>query len=67
MWHAWGIGERHTGFWWGDLRKMVPLGRLRYMWANNIKMDINPSNAELNPICHLLAIFGAHHILHVSR
>jgi len=24
-------------------------------------------NAELNPICHLLAILGAHHILHFSR
>jgi hypothetical protein len=23
--------------------------------------------AELNPICHLLALLGAHHILHVSR
>jgi len=22
---------------------------------------------ELNPICHLLALAGAHHILHVSR
>jgi hypothetical protein len=30
-------------------------------------MEINPSNAELNPICHLLALLGAHHILHVSR
>jgi hypothetical protein len=28
---------------------------------------INPLNAELNPICHLLAFLGAHHILHVSR
>jgi len=27
----------------------------------------NPLNAELNPICHLLALLGAHHILHVSR
>jgi hypothetical protein len=27
---------------------------------------INPSNAQLNPICHLLALLGAHHILHVS-
>jgi hypothetical protein len=27
----------------------------------------NPSNAELNPISHLLALLGAHHILHVSR
>jgi hypothetical protein len=28
---------------------------------------INPLNAELNPFCHLLALLGAHHILHVSR
>jgi len=28
--------------------------------------DINPLNAELNPICHLLALLGAHHIFHVS-
>jgi hypothetical protein len=27
----------------------------------------NPLKAELNPICHLLALLGAHHILHVSR
>jgi len=26
----------------------------------------NPLNAELNPICLLLALFGAHHVLHVS-
>jgi len=26
-----------------------------------------PLNAELNPICHMLALLGAHHILHVSR
>jgi len=28
--------------------------------------DINPLNAELNPICHLLALLGAHPILHVG-
>jgi hypothetical protein len=28
---------------------------------------INPSNAELNPTCHLLALLGAHHMFHVSR
>jgi len=27
----------------------------------------NPLNAELNLICHLLALLGAHHILHVTR
>jgi hypothetical protein len=29
--------------------------------------QINPLNAELNAICHLLALLGAHYILHVSR
>jgi hypothetical protein len=26
----------------------------------------NPLNSELNPICHLLVLLGAHHIYHVS-
>jgi hypothetical protein len=29
--------------------------------------SFNPLNAELNPICHFLALLGAHPILHVSR
>ena len=29
--------------------------------------SLNPLNPELNPICHLLALLGAHHFLHVSR
>ena len=29
--------------------------------------NVNPLNAELNPICYLLALLGAHHFLHVSR
>jgi len=28
---------------------------------------LKPLNAELNSICHLLALLGAHHILYVSR
>jgi len=28
---------------------------------------LNSLSAEFNPICHLLALLGAHHILHVSR
>jgi len=27
----------------------------------------NPLNLELNPICYLLALLGAHHFLHVIR
>jgi len=29
--------------------------------------DLNPLNPELNPICYLLALLGAHHFLHFSR
>ena len=29
--------------------------------------EVNPLNAELKPICCLLALLGAHHFLHVSR
>ena len=31
------------------------------------RFQINPLNPELNPICYLLALLGAHHFLHVSR
>ena len=27
----------------------------------------NPLSHELNPICYLLVLLGAHHFLHVSR
>ena len=30
-------------------------------------VSINPLSAELNHICHLLALLRIHHILHVSR
>ena len=29
--------------------------------------QINPLNPELNPICYLLALLGAHNFFHVSR
>jgi hypothetical protein len=28
---------------------------------------LNPLNAELTPICYLLALLGDYHFLHVSR
>jgi len=28
---------------------------------------VNPLKPELNPICYLLALLGAHHFLHVIR
>ena len=30
-------------------------------------LRVNPLNPELNPICYLLALLGAHHFLHVSK
>ena len=35
--------------------------------SNSMTNTFNSLNAELNPTCYLLALLGAHHILHVSR
>ena len=35
--------------------------------SNHAKPEINHLNAQLNSICHLLALLGAHNILHVNR
>jgi len=46
------------------------LASLRHAYLISFLLEpegINPLNAEFNPICHLLALLGAHHILHVSR
>jgi hypothetical protein len=40
---------------------------ISYLGCVLLSASINPLNAELNPICHLLAFLGAHHFLHVSR
>jgi hypothetical protein len=38
-----------------------------YMCIRSIWYFLNPLNAKLNPICHLPALLGPHHILHISR
>jgi len=48
--------------WWSILVK--PKEQSWSLWCF---LSINLLNAKLNPICHLLALLGAHHILHVSR
>ena len=35
--------------------------------SQKINTVFNPLKPELNSICHLLALLGAHHFLHVSR
>jgi hypothetical protein len=47
----------------------------QFITLNKVTTDVqangcnlfNPLNAELNPICHLLALLEAHHFLHISR
>jgi len=49
--------------------RVKPKLQLPFLWYHYIlnKANLNPLNAELNLICHLLALLGAHHIFHVSR
>ena len=37
------------------------------MGSINFASFLNPLNVEFHPICHLLALLGAHRILHISR
>ena len=64
-WGAVSLGERLQ-----NRLTFIPL-TWRIWWApNNASkwhMGFNPLNAELNPICYLLVLLGAHHFLHVSR
>jgi len=45
----------------------LSLSRPILPWFYTKIMRFNPSKTELNPICYLLALLGAHHFLHVSR
>ena len=61
------------------MRNCIPGYELQYMiigtvidFTKNYSVNfyhrtVNPLNAELNPICHLLALLGVHHFLHVSK
>ena len=50
-------------------RLILHPGKTGFVAQRLLKMskDFNPLNAELNPICHPLALLEDHHILHVSR
>jgi hypothetical protein len=50
-----------------NLNKIPCLIHISSLSAARNMQNINPLNVELNPICHLLALLGGHHILHVSR
>jgi len=58
-----------------DQRKSIPMGNLSTIFLAEVMAILkyteilvsNPLNPELNPICYLLALLGAHSFLHVSR
>jgi len=50
MWHIWGTGDVHTGFWWGNLRErnylydlhidgMIILKRIFKKWDGEHRLD----------------------------
>jgi hypothetical protein len=51
---------------------LTPSGQMLILYTKSgqdycIPQTFNPLNAKLNPICHLLALLGAHHILQVIK
>jgi len=52
--------SRYTAIWTSNL------GCDAGLFFSDFKLEFNPLNPELNPICYMLALL-AHHFLHVSR
>ena len=50
-----------------EVLRHVPMQLLILFFVRFLCRIISPLNAELNPICYLLALWGVHHFLHVSR
>ena len=50
----------------GKIKGGIEVTRRRGRRRRKLLDDLNPLNAELNPICYLLALL-AYHFLHVSR
>jgi hypothetical protein len=70
---AYGLSAHFVGTGWRHPSQRVRTLNL-YILINVISIllmyrcrQINLINAELNPICHFLALLGAHHILYISR
>jgi len=52
---------------WAEICRRLITGNYGVIRETSVFVGFNPLNAELNPICHLLVLIGAHPILHISR
>ena len=59
-----GGGSHYVG---GDVVGFAAERNMQECWLPKTEFFFNPLSPELNPICYLLALLGAHHFLHVSR
>jgi len=63
--------SQSTALWFSNrLQVVAPSPSSTYAAPRQIVLSahpLNPLKPELNPICYLLAVLGAHHFLHVSR
>jgi hypothetical protein len=46
MWHVWGTGEVHTGFWWGDIMERDYLVDLGVNGRITLKLIFKKLNGE---------------------
>ena len=53
--------------WNESIQRLHIRNQLKYNKLLATRTLFNPLNAELNPICYLLALLGARHFLHFSR
>ena len=66
MW-SWTLGNEEALACWGLVKKQHNIRNIMHFQPNDLYVQFNPLKPELNPICYLLALLGAHHFLHVSR
>jgi len=61
----WILDETETGLSRCKSSRMMMM--MMMMNVSGTERLLNPLKPELNPICYLLALLGAHHFLHVKR
>ena len=64
---VWGAADLHDVSGIGSTHVSREVGNITMTCLGTFCFKLNPLNPELNPICYLLELLGAHRFLHVSR